>query len=111
MAKYLICNTFIYWKPILLAHFKVWPGPNVQSRLKKDLCNQRIIEMDMGFFSHKNVFLVKGKVNQVKTFVFLKNHETNKKLDVKGRKILFKMLQNLKKQVLGPSLVNRVEAG
>ena len=63
----------------------------------------------MGFFSHKNVFLVKGKVNQVKTFVFLKNHQTNQKL--KGRKILFKMLQNLKKQVLGPSLVNRVEAG
>ena len=65
----------------------------------------------MGFFSHKNVFLVKGKVNHVKNFVFLKNHQTNQKLDVKGRKILFNMLQNLKKQVLGPSLVNRVEAG
>ena len=65
----------------------------------------------MGFFSHKNVFLVKGKLNQVKTFVFLKYHQTNQKFNVKGRKALFNRLQNLKKQVSGPSLVNRVEAG
>ena len=51
--------------------------------------------MDMGFLATKNVFLVKGKVNHVKNFVFLKNHQTNQKLNVKGRKTLFNMLQNL----------------
>ena len=94
MDKYLICNTFIYWKPILFAHFKVWPGPNVQSRLKKDLCNQRIIEMDMGFLATK-------MCQSSQDFCFFEKSSNKPKIKCKRKKIFIQNASKFKKTGFG----------